>query len=326
VTPSHPVSRRAITLVELLVVLAVIGILVALLLPAVQAAREAARRMACSDNLKQLGLALHLHHDARGAFPAGAPQGLYTSAATSPAGGNDRRCWMHSLLPYVEQTALHDKIEAFAASHIPLPITYANHTLSAPDIWIPIPILMCPSDPANPKDRTFGSTSPQDSQGAHGNYALCAGSTVFYSSSGTGVPNGVNLNGTFYSFSRTRMGDITDGTSNTLVGGELVLSPDTTFHDTRGRYHNSIHGGVLFSTQFPPNPPVGDKSDYCVPIRRAPCQPLGNDGMVQYLRSYHSQGVNALRADGSVKLVADRVDRPIFQALGTRGGGEVVTE
>lgn len=236
----------------------------------------------------------------------------------------DKSGCSQSILPYLEQGALYEEIKAFAVTHNRLPITYSNHTFNAPNVWVPIPLFMSPSDPANPKNRTAGSVSPQDSQGFHGNYVLCAGSTVFYSSAGIGAPNGVHLNGTFYSFSRTRMGDIIDGTSHTIIGGELVLAADTTFHDMRGRYHNAVHGGALFSTQYPPNTSVGDKSDYCVAIRRAPCQTPGNDEMIQSLRSYHTQGGNAFHADGSVHFLADHVDLTAYQALGTRAGGEVI--
>ena len=98
-----------------------------------------------------------------------------------------------------------------------------------------------------------------------------------------------------------RIGNVRDGTSQTLMGGEIVVVADHDDRaDTRGRYLDALHGGTLFTTLQPPNTAVGDKGDYCIPIPRAPCQPLDGDRIAHYLRSYHPGHVNTLFADGSV--------------------------
>src|SRR5262249_13288040 len=147
--------------------------------------------------------------------------------------------------------------------------------------------LICPSDPNGGKNLTYGAPNPipNPGQGFHGNYVTCAGSTLFGDGGG-----GANLNGMFYPFSKTRMTDVTDGTSNTLMVGEILVSPDTNGHDLRGRYHNTWQGNNLFSTLYPPNTTVGDRSDYCQPLPKAPCQGLGGTSLVQSVRSNHTGG------------------------------------
>jgi prepilin-type N-terminal cleavage/methylation domain-containing protein len=304
-------QRRAFTLVELLVVIAIIGVLISLLLPAVQRAREATNRVKCQNNLKQVGLALHNYHDANDCFPPG----KFPPMSTIDAGNDfDRRTWMPKILPYIEQQQLYNEEEAF---HTPSPpeMTWQG----CPDRWVPIATLMCPSDPANPKNITFGATTPETSQSIHGNYVLCAGSDYFdppYSL------DGGHLNGTFYWQSHTRIAEITDGLSNTLFGGELIVVPDRTTHDIRGRYYNDAHNGsAQFSTLYPPNTPVPDRSMWCNPIPQAPCQ-LGNTDRVQSQRSYHPGLVNSLLGDGSVRSIRDGVTLSVYQSLGTRAGNE----
>jgi prepilin-type N-terminal cleavage/methylation domain-containing protein/prepilin-type processing-associated H-X9-DG protein len=305
-------TRAGFTLIELLVVIAIIAILIGLLLPAVQKVRAAAGGMKCSNNLKQLGLALHSYHDAHACFPPG----KFPPMSTIDAGNDfDRRTWMPKVLAYLEQEALANEVEAW---HTPAPP--AMTWQGCPHRWIPMPTLMCPSDPANPKTITYGNTTPETSQSIHGNYVLCAGDDFFdppYSL------DGGDLNGCFYWKSRTRIADVTDGTSNTLLGGELIVVPDRTTHDIRGRYYNDAHNGsALFSTKYPPDTSVPDRSMWCNPIPRAPCA-LGNTDRVQSQRSYHPGGVNSVFGDGSVRFLADGVNLAVYQALGTRAGGEV---
>jgi prepilin-type N-terminal cleavage/methylation domain-containing protein/prepilin-type processing-associated H-X9-DG protein len=302
---------RGFTLIELLVVIAIIAVLIGLLLPAVQKVREAANRVKCTNNLKQLGLALHNYHDHEGSFPPGKKPPMSTIDA-----GNDldRRTWMPLILAYLEQEPLYLEVEAW---HTPNPpqMTWSG----CPDRWIPMPTLMCPADPANPKNLSFGSTTPQSSQGIHGNYVLCAGSDFFDPASSR---DGSNLNGICYWKSRTRIIDITDGTSNTLLGGEIIVVRDLTTHDIRGRYYNDAHNGsALFSTKYPPNTSVPDHSMWCNPIPQAPCT-QGNTDRVQSQRSYHLGVVNSLFADGSVRAIADGINLATYQSLGTRAGSE----
>ena len=312
-------QRHAFTLIELLVVIAIIAVLIGLLLPAVQKVREAASRAKCSNNLKQFGLALHGYHDVTGTFPAGQENYIAQNSARPLW---NRACWWHRLLPYVEQDNLYRLLDAYM-SRTPAPpyITFAVNGVggspSAPGRNTVVPVSNCPSDPTGVKIRTVAGNE----QGFHGNYVLCAGSTFFNPSSS---PNGANLNGLFYPFSRTRLADVTDGTTNTLMAGEILVVTDTTAHDLRGRYYNAWQGNVLFSTLYPPNTGVGDRSSYCIHTPpRAPCQSLTATNVVQSARSAHAQGANFLLADGSVRFVQNGINLATYQALGTRSGGEV---
>ena len=321
--------RSAFTLVELLVVIAIIGILIALLLPAVQAAREAARRAQCINNLKQIGLALHNFHAAKGEFPYGQKYklGIGTNAQ------KDRDCWFQWILPYMEQQALWDGYMAHLDS--------GGSVWWTPNRWSAISSFVCPSNPAGPKIVTAGWSEspggqPENSQGFSGNYAAECCSTVFNPSSD---PNGTDRDGIFYTGSATRVEDIKDGSSNTLLAGEIVLVPDKIAgiaqsggnvsgvqeHDCRGRYWNVHQGTTLFSTLYPPNTSVGDRCNWCINKPKARCQSLGSDNLVFSLRSYHPGGVNVVLADGSVRFLSDTVDAVLYRALGTRSGGEPVS-
>jgi len=307
-------NRTGFTLVELLVVIAIIGILIALLLPAVQAAREAARRAQCSNHLKQLTLAMHNYHSAMKKFPPG--QYVYIDSPT-PINWN-RYSWFYSILPYVEQQPMYDVY----TEHLKNPTGTFSYT-NLPNKEAVVPNFMCPSDPTNPKVQNGSSTSNQ--QGFHGNYMLNAGDTYFNEG---GYANSADLNGLFYVFSKTSFRDITDGTSNTLFAAEILLVPDGAVgsysEDIRGRYHNVRHAGALFSTLYPPNTSQPDRHNYCINTKeKAPCTATGTNVVVS-ARSYHPGGVNVSLADGSTRFVSENVDLIIYHALGTRDGGEVV--
>jgi len=333
-------ARGGFTLVELLVVIAIIGILVALLLPAIQAAREAARRNSCSNNLKQLGLALHNYHDSVRRFP-------YMRGGTAGPCDATSNCsrisgWV-SLLPYMEQAPLYDEIKS---SQIIGTTTYAAY---GPHPWdgnyTPwnqrVPALLCPSDP--------GNVNRANSV----NYCFSVGDTT------QGINNAGQPRGVFGYYSAVEMATITDGTSNTLALSEraVCLNP------------KNIKGGRANSIAINPNPSICflqvDDSTYignagCIaglrwadgnvgftgvnavlPPNSPSCQTGtwdGDDGTYPPT-SYHPGGVLVTLADGSVRFISDSVDAGnvtapaptnvsvpspygVWGALGSRMGGE----
>jgi len=307
--------RAAFTLIELLVVIAIIAILIGLLLPAVQKVREAAARLKCQNNMKQLGLALHGYHDSNLSFPPGQPNGFYTASGW-PNGGRDqdRGCWVFFVLPHLEQQPLYDLANAYLSQAAP-----AGYTLN--QAWSPIviPTLQCPADGQAPKVSALN-------QGSHTSLVLCLGNNY---ATPSGDLRGLTLNGLFYGKSRVRIESISDGTSNTLASSELLNNQDTsTTHDIRGRIWNSVHAGTEFSTLYPPNSSVGDNPmGYCVPLAngKAPCAAGSIPNAYTLARSNHSGGVNAGMADGSVRFVSNSITPATWSAMGTRDFGEVVS-
>jgi prepilin-type N-terminal cleavage/methylation domain-containing protein len=312
--------RRAFTLVELLVVIAIIGILVALLLPAIQAAREAARRAQCNNRLKQIGLALHNYHDTMRRLPFSTMCQINGGA---PGNHTNRRIsWYHLILPYVEQAGYYEQLR-------PLIIESPDGT-AFPGGWVTPPndaanviveTFMCPSDPVSPKIVN---------QGFHGNYVPCHGST----DAGTGYPAS---NGIMYPLSKTKLTDVKDGTANTILLGELRLQRDGLAalgagnvscgspHDLRGRYHNTYHGNSTFTTLRAPNTPVGDTCQYGTGTPDVPVRACVGSNEEIHARSWHPGGVQVTLVDASVRFISDAVDQALFQALGTINGGESVT-
>jgi prepilin-type processing-associated H-X9-DG protein len=296
-------------LVELLVVIAIIAVLVGLLLPSIQKVRETAARVKCQNNMKQFALACHNYHSANEVLPTGTVDQVGADAVY-----RDRRNWILFLLPYMEQQAIYDGMVAWLASG------GGNMWTDEPDRNVVIGTYLCPSDPNGPKTIT---TSTEVNQGFHSNYVGNAGNNIF--NPGFGI--GDNLNGVFFTKSKVTLLGITDGTSNTLLISELLVSPDapTNGHDVRGRIWNPARqGGTWFSTLAPPNSATNDTLQYCQSIPSAPCTPstsLAPD-IVIYARSRHTNGVNAAMADGSLRFVSNNVTPQNWQAAGTRGGGE----
>jgi len=304
-------ERPGFTLVELLVVIAIIGVLVALLLPAVQAARESARRMQCSNHVKQLALAAHNYHDTYLRFPSGQPLGYYSTNWYSDAGARngDRSCWISPLLPFIEQTTIWSQVDAYLRQASPPP-----HTCQQPFALVHVKSWRCPSDPNSPKLSGLA-------QGVHTNYVACHGSSF---STPTADPRGLKLDGVFYGISNTNFAHITDGSSNTAFMSECLVRPDTSAHDIRGRVWNSIHACMTFSTMHPPNSTVGDNPQgYCIAAPKMPCATGSITNAYMLARSQHPAGVNTAMADGSVRMTPNAINSVVWLAQGTREGGEV---
>ena len=319
--------RTGFTLIELLVVIAIIAVLIALLLPAVQAAREAARLTQCRNNLKQIGLAMHNYHDANRTLPPGNFDTIANYAHMPPCQGQPvpsgpdptlfgsaQACWMQRILPYIEQAPLYNRF----ADQMNTGSIWANNYNNA---GTPVATLMCPSDPASPKNVNISGFVHFS-----GNYVMCAGSQYWGSDPGDACAS-VQRNGLFFTVSRVRFNDVSDGLSNTILGSELILVPDdltTPQRDWRGRYYQALLGGPLFSTREPPGA-VDRLNAQCRNVSYAPCSPTPGDVNI-HARSYHTGGANTVFADGAVRMISNSVNQSVYQALGTRAGGEVVGE
>jgi prepilin-type N-terminal cleavage/methylation domain-containing protein/prepilin-type processing-associated H-X9-DG protein len=316
---SLPRSRRGFTLIELLVVIAIIAILIGLLLPAVQKVREAAARMKCSNNLKQVGLALHNYHDVNQKFPPG-----QFNPYTAEINPWNRSCWVQPTLPFLEQANLYANYEAAKTSTYGSLLATKKETL--------VPPLVCPSDPASPKTDTIDGNvtivGTTEKQGLHTNVVVCSGNTSWTSPAlaNTTYLNATNLNGLFYIQSKTRITDATDGSSNTLMLSEIVIVRDTSVNDLRGRYNNSWYGNSWFSTLNPPNSSVSDQVGY-QGVSLTPWAPstTNSSGSNMSARSYHSGGVNAAMADGSIRFIRNSINATAYNAMGTAAKGEVFT-
>jgi prepilin-type N-terminal cleavage/methylation domain-containing protein/prepilin-type processing-associated H-X9-DG protein len=344
----HFRSRSAFTLVELLVVIAIIGILVGLLLPAVQAAREAARRMQCSNNLKQLGLSLHNYESSYKRFPAANSGSGCRNSSVCPTNttGRARISGHVFLLPFFEQTATYQLYNS------------ANSAAwSGNAYWSPqIPTLVCPSDVQFRPVANVAIT----------NYNFCGGdaATLMCSVDELGDRrNCRNPRGIFGEYSFARIGDLTDGTSNTIamsehttpsgpnslgraaiVGGGATDSPascrarfvnnqytvpvNTDVGARGGRWSDGAALFTRFNTMVPPNGPS--------------CMEADNHwlGGMYAASSRHTGGVNAALGDGSVRFISQSIDAGnqgireslnglspygVWGALGSKSGGEVAS-
>jgi len=338
-------ARSGFTLIELLVVIAIIAILIGLLLPAVQKIREAANRMKCSNNLKQLGLGLHNYHDTNNFLPPGggndvAPFG--TGTAVDQWGSS----WKVFLLPFIEQDNLHRKWEFNNNSGW---LNANNKNLISTTT---ISVYRCPSTPLPP----FATTNGYVANEMVGTYTGIAGSVITRSDGTIPSPGPYSVaccngsgglatdNGVLYPGSMTTLAAVTDGLSNTWFVGEQgqhlrdVNGKPITANFTRGfGSSETIYGWSMGAAIRPGASPAsfGDGRQFnCTSVRwkinqlgpwtsADPAYGVNNDAGTNFpLSSGHSGGVNVLNGDGSVRFVRDSISLDIQSAMATKSGGE----
>ncbi|WP_315860592.1 DUF1559 family PulG-like putative transporter [Rubinisphaera margarita] len=311
--PALP-RRSAFTLIELLVVIAIIAILVALLLPAVQQAREAARRSSCKNNLKQLGLALHNYHDTHSMFPIN-----WTVNHNFNEGTQEGFSWMAYVLPFMEQGPLYDTI------NFDVDLADAGNNAAAQTA---IATYLCPSDPLKQNGLLPNRANAPSAGTSYGvnNYKAVAGSNWNWGDH-TGVvcvtcrrnpnqpngldgPNGLIGRRTGYHSASpvTLMKDVTDGTSNTLAIGEAL--PGGSNHTWWWNPNaTTATAGVPLNYYYPPN----------------------KYGIGDWPRNYsfaseHKGGAQFTLVDGSVRFVGENIDNDLYRSLATISGGESIGE
>jgi prepilin-type N-terminal cleavage/methylation domain-containing protein/prepilin-type processing-associated H-X9-DG protein len=339
------VARRGFTLIELLVVIAIIGVLIALLLPAVQAAREAARRMQCTNNLKQLGLGLMNYESTHGVLP---PQQALSFSGTTVTW---KSAWgvTSRVVPFLEQAGLYGSINFSLRSGAAENSTVAATTLNA---------LICPSEVnAKPSQSTNAAGAVTGTYGIS-NYGWCEGDWYVF-----GGPGAMANRGAFGPNMSRRLSEFTDGLSGTLVNAE-VKAYTTAYHDcpsvvpsalasptampdpsailsvlsatpsgcgkspaaghTRWVNGNSFYDG--FTTALPPNTrAIAGPASQDIDLTSEDEDDGGPTYSAVTSRSYHSGGVNGLFCDGSVKFLKSGISWQTWRALGSIGSGEIVS-
>tara|TARA_R110002111_G_scaffold18931_2_gene46224 strand:- start:45120 stop:46070 length:951 start_codon:yes stop_codon:yes gene_type:complete len=307
-------QNRGFTLIELLVVIAIIAILIALLLPAVQQAREAARRSQCKNNLKQMGLGLHNYEASHLLFPPGHME-------TGDTGPTHRHqfSWMTYLLPYIDQTNVYNMIDF---TQIDLSLSASQNLAFQPAGSTNITVFLCPSDAVSRVNPDWAPTNYLANQGIE-----CA-------------CRDADCTGLFGHNTYTRIRDIIDGTSTTIAIGE-ILKGDFDVNTLNDNYivSSGDSSNVDNCLSDPPNASDmgnvwlgGHPQNNMFSTNRVPNDPRldcrgPNNGCTNYAaRSAHTGGAHLLMCDGSVHFISENISIQVFQALGTKQGGEVVGE
>lgn len=289
---------RGFTLVELLVVIAIIGILVGLLLPAVQAAREAARRMQCSNNVRQLGLAVHNYESANRRIPSG---WIANNAHGEPGWG-----WAAALLPFMEASNLHNQID------FRVPIEDPIHAQVRVTV---VPTFICPSD-TGPDLFEIAAGDGHDHEHEHAAlegvddapeklFKLSKSNLIGMFGTFELEDAPYNGDGMFYGNSRIKFRDVTDGLSNTLMVGERCSRLGGSLWQGNIPEATEPHARILGVADHGPNDAHAHFEDFS---------------------SYHTGGVNFMRADVSVTFLSNSIDLRVYQAMATRAGGEVASQ
>ncbi|MCC9606271.1 DUF1559 domain-containing protein [Blastopirellula sp. JC732] len=303
-------KRDAFTLVELLVVIAIIGILIALLLPAVQQAREAARRMSCTNNLKQIGLASHNYHDTFKSFPSG---WIATVEGTNVpfAHGEPGWGWAAQLLPMLEQQNVVDSLIDFRLS-----IRHSTHTTVRVHH---VPGYHCPSDRAPFTFEAHGEDHGHADSGSGGDDDLELASASYIGVFGSTDNGGTTIedcesfgagtkcagNGVFHHNSATKFASIIDGTSNTFFCGERKFTDEAP----------STWVGSVSESEYAIERILGIVDDHA---------PNDDDNHPEDFRSQHPAGTNFAFCDGSVHLITETIDLQVYRNLANRQDGQVI--
>ena len=337
----HNRHRPGFTLIELLVVIAIIAILIGLLLPAVQKVREAAARIKCANNLKQIGLALHSYHDANTYFPPGYIDGNTSTTGSTSTPDNDVGPgwgWSSYLLPYLEQGNVYNQINFKQTVGMGVNAQISQQPLS---------VFQCPADPYQDAFPVYDSNfSTPIATVAHSNYVGCNGwEECFNGAGGNPQPGpgadglsglfGAAGRGVFFRNSKINVAAVTDGMSNTIFTGERSgnHSPST--------WTGAVPGGrcpAWMATQPPspysppPGPPY-DNADFGEALVLAHCNathlPSADFPIFDpdtYYSMHAGRGANFQLGDGSVRYITSSIDPNTYQALGTIGGGEVLSD
>lgn len=341
------------TLIELLVVIAIIAVLIALLLPAIQQAREAARRSQCASNMKQYGLALSNYISTHNILPPGTIRGrCQLTSGIDNWGSWSAHCF---LLPYLDATQVYDQLNFDHSSY--RTDSGCNGVVNSTGFLAKINALICPSDPYSNWGTTYGRPYPGN------NYVVSAGDTSRYATVGA------DSSGPFYIESNVRPSDVVDGMSKTIMASERVKGSNSrAFHTSGDVFNNSpgwpsgqsrvvsrmplatfeshvqasntyaqsqippktnwhVHAGrhwaighwtySMFNTIHTPNSTNFD-------VEEGGCGEFDCNGIFT-ASSFHSGGVNAVMGDGTVRFIGDSIDRAVYWALGSKAGGETIS-